>query len=956
MATTRMMRNCLLAATAMLALVEAPAFAGPLEDNFQTPPMEARPRFRWWWPGDAVTDEELRREVKLMADTGFAGAEIQSFAPNFVTLTPAEKANVDQYAEPSFFAHVRAAAEAAKASGMTLDYTLGSSWPSGGGFAIPPELAFTELAMARTEVKGGEAGPIKLNIPKRTRRLGALNSLDYRTRDPKVADWGKRMDARARSVAVIALKGQAPALKPLSPGALGMTLTPWQDVITAGTLDPSTSISLTDKLREDGTLDWTPPPGEWQVFVFRQYAADVGVLGAAGQGPQLILDHMNPRAFAAHAARVGDPLGNSPAGIRSTFVDSLELMQDIQWGPELLKEFKKRRGYDLTPYLPFVVQPGWMQAWSEHWSPPYFDTANGDLAERVRTDYRRTVSDMMIEGFIQPFVAWNHAHGLKAKFQAHGGAFDTIRGYGLVDIPETEDLPGAGDPLFMRMARSGAHLYGRPIVSAESLAWGNRPYDVTPDEMRRRVDAFMSGGVNSMILHGYNYRFHAEDWPGWHAFQPSPFAGGFSGVLNETNPVWPAMKPLAAYIGRLQAVMQAGEAVVPVAYFYGRYGYYVGIEDEGAGKQAAEKAFLAGGYDFDRINPDSIAHARVEGKQLVSQGGQRYPVLVLPPIDGIQAETAEAIARFAKAGLPVFFTDHAPNRDEGLAQARQRDARVKKAVAAALKAGAKIIPAAGVTDALRAAAIPANLRFTGEPADLVFVQRRVDGRTVTFVYNRGETARQVTVTLPGAGGVTRWNAMDGTVLPISARTMGQATDVPLSLTPGESALLVLDPQTQAATVATAAAVGSIALPVDGWQLQADGHVERKPYAHDFASVSLKDWREVPELAQFAGTGTYKRAINVDAGWLTKGTSIMLDLGKVHDIATVTVNGRSLPPVISAPFRVDVTGLVRAGKNDISVAVANVPQNGMVDPKDRIYKKLKPVPAGWVGPATLEAIR
>ena len=180
--------------------------------------------------------------------------------------------------------------------------------------------------------------------------------------------------------------------------------------------------------------------------------------------------------------------------------------------------------------------------------------------------------------------------------------------------------------------------------------------------------------------------------------------------------------------------------------------------------------------------------------------------------------------------------------------------------------------------------------------------------------------------------------------------------MPLSLKAGESALLMLDPQTKAVTIPAAAIVGSVALPVEGWRLKANGHVQRKPYAHDFASVSLKDWAEVPELSRFAGTATYSRAISVDAGWLTMGTRVILDLGKVHDVATVTVNGQSLPTLFSAPFRVDVTKLVRAGKNDISVAIANVPQNAMIDPKDTIYKKLKPVPAGWVGPAKLEAQR
>lgn len=945
-----------LAALVLLALAGAPGLAGTLEDGFKAPSIEAKPRFRWWWPGAAVSDEELRRELRLMADNGFSGAEIQSMSPNFVALTPEEKAVVNDYAEPPFFAHVRAAGEQAKALGLSLDYTLGSSWPSGGGTAVPPEKAFTELAMARTEVKGGASGPIKLDIPKRTRRLGALNFLDARVKAPEFADWGKRLDARARIVAVVAMKGSAPSLKGGGAGPMGFTITPWRDVENPGLLDASSRIVLTDRLRDDGTLDWTPPPGDWQVFVFKQYASDVGVLGGAGQGPQLILDHMDPSAFAAHTARVGDPLGKNPAGMRSTFVDSLELMQDIQWGPQLLEEFKKRRGYDLTPYLPFVVQPGWAQAWGEHWSPPYFNAAGGELAERVRADYRQTVSDMMIAGFIEPFIAWNHAHGLKAKFQAHGGAFDTIKGYGLADIPETEDLVHGGDPLFMRLARSAAHLYGRSLISAESLVWKDRTYEVTPDEMRRRVDLIMAGGVNSMVLHGMNYRFHADDWPGWHAFQPSPFAGGFSTMINETNPIWPAVKPLAAYIGRLQSVMQAGEAVVPVAYYLGEIGYYVGIEDHGAAKQAAEKTFLAGGYDFDRINPDSIANARIENRQLVSKGRQRYPVLVLPPLEAIRADTAEQIAAFAKAGLPVFFTDRAPGRDEGLADMKRRDARVKKAVAAALKAGAKVVPAGAITDALRAAAIPANLTFTGDATDLVYVQRRIEGRTVTFLHNRGEAARKVTLTLAQAGGLTRWNAMDGSVAPVSVTRENGAIQTQLALTPGESALLVLDPKAVPVVLAVPQPVGRVTIPSDGWMLRVDGHTMRKPYAHDFGQVTLKDWRKVPELAGFAGNATYRRIISVDAGWLAGGTKVMLDLGQLHDMASVTINGRVLPPAISAPYRVDLTGALKAGQNDIAVTIANVSQNAMIDAKDPTYRKLKPVAAGWIGPVVLEAMR
>ena len=103
------------ACLAALMLTGAPAAAQSLEDGFRNPPKEARPRFRWWWPGGAVNDAEIEREIGVIDAAGFGGAEIQALAPNFATLTPDEKARVNDYAEPAFFGHVRAAAKAASA-------------------------------------------------------------------------------------------------------------------------------------------------------------------------------------------------------------------------------------------------------------------------------------------------------------------------------------------------------------------------------------------------------------------------------------------------------------------------------------------------------------------------------------------------------------------------------------------------------------------------------------------------------------------------------------------------------------------------------------------------------------------------------------------------------------------------------------------------------------------------
>ncbi|MCB2066624.1 MAG: hypothetical protein KDE15_08305 [Erythrobacter sp.] len=949
----------LLAVPALAAGQPAMAQDEPtLEQRFDDPPAEALPRLRWWWPGADVTEDELDRELALLAEAGFGGAEIQAFTPNFVTLTPEQAARVNDYAEPRFFDLVRHAGETAQRHGLTLDYTFGSSWPSGGGMAITPEHALVELTMARTEIAGGATGPVQVQIPARTRRMGALGMFDARNRDPAVADWAARFDARARTVAVIAVRGTAPQMADTSaaaPLAVPIQLSAWSDVARPGELDMASAVNLTDRLSEDGTLDWTPPAGTWQVFVFRQYASNMGVMGAAGQGPQLVLDHFDRNAFAAHAARVGYPLGVAPAGLRATFVDSLELMQDLPWSEQFLARFAELRGYQLTPYLPLLVQPGWMQAWNEHYSPPYFDATGSDLAERVREDYRQTVSDLLLSEFLQPLADWNHAHGLQLKFQAHGGALDQIRAYGLSDIPETEDLVHNGDPYFMRLARSAAHLYGRPLVSAESLVWKDRPFDVTPDEMRQRLDLLFAGGVNAVNLHGFDYSYAEEQWPGWHAFLPSAFSGGFSTMLAETNPVWPAVPQLAAYAARTQALLQAGEAVVPVAYFYGRTGYYLGMEDDGAGDQAAERGLLEAGYDYDRINPDSLLAASVRDGRLIAQGGQDYAALALPPLDGISPEVAMRIADFAEAGLPVLFIGRAPQRAMGLADATARDAQVRAAIARAMAAGAQVVPEAALPGALAAAQVQRNIALPyADAAGLVFVQRREGDRIISFLHNPGEQALAFPIGLPGVGEVTRWDAMNDAILPVSAQAVQGWTMVDLDLAPGASAMFVLDPATAPQYRALPVVLDRREMPAEGWQLTVDGHAGREALAAEFPAVSLGDWRESDALSHFAGTGTYRGSIDLEAGWARHNGRVMLDLGEVHDMAQVTVNDIAFAPLVSAPFRVDVTSAVRAGSNTIAIAVSNVPQNALLSDAPG-YRRLEAVPAGLAGPVRVELL-
>ncbi|WP_428334769.1 glycosyl hydrolase [Novosphingobium sp.] len=934
--------------------------ADPLAQAFLAPPKSARAMVRWWWPGGAVTDAELAREIGVLDAAGFGGGEIQPFNPGIPNLTPDERIAVNDYATPTYFAHVAHALGAAQTHGLRLDMTFGSAWPSGGGYAITPELALPELTASTTHVTGGQAGPIKLTLPPRTRKLGAWSTLDTRYRGPEVADWPARIDARQKIVAVVAVKGTDPGLKATTPG--GFHFDPWAQVLTPGQLQAGSARVLTDRLRSDGTLDWTAPPGEWQILVFKQYMADSGVSGGVGAGPQLVLDHFRKDAFAAHAHRVGDAavaeLGASfGKSLRATFVDSLELMPDLYWSEDLLAQFKRRRGYDLTPYLPLIIQPGWTEAWTAHWSPPYYRMGGsaGDMGERVREDYHRTVSDLFNENFVAPFVAWNHAHGLLARFQAHGAPSDTLRSYGLADIPETEDLESTADVDFMKLARSAGDIYGHREISAESLCFMGRPYAVTPEDLKRRADLIFTSGVNRLIIHGFPYAVHPEQWPGWHPFAPG-FGTGFSTMLSENNPIWAVVPRLTTYLARTQSVLQTGDPVVPVAVFMQDFAYYQGHETEGHHEPAMLAALAHAGYDYDRINTDGLTRSRVVHGELVTPGGHHFAVVVVPRSDVLDLGAAQALAGFAAEGLKVVFVDKPPVRSEGLHDAARRDHELRNFVADIVAHGGMAMTEATLPAGLHTIGVMPNLTFDPDAAT-PFVERAIGKRRVFFFANVGEGDRHIGFTVPDAhGGAQLWDAWNGTIAALPVTGAAGDTHLALSLKPGASAIVVVGEDLPKSAVAAAPSVSGTAQSLvlaDGWTLAASGHGANGRVIDIATHPAVPgDLRTIAALADFSGAMHYIRDVDIPAAWLAPGAKVSLDLGEVHDAALVKANGADAQPLLLAPFVIDLTTALKPGRNHIDVTVVNTPQNAMAASKGPGARFLRPKPAGLVGPVRL----
>lgn len=891
-----------------------PTTTSDLRAQFRTPPKKFRPIARWWWPGDDVNDTELLRELSALDDAWFGGAEIQAFNKAFPPdLLSKDLDRIDGFATDTFFRHVATAAHGARDRGLFIDYTFGSGWPFGGGDDITPELAAIELRSSHLSVQGPGTFHSRLQIPSIT------------DSDGLPAGWAERIRKRATIVAVIAVRGSEPQF------AFHQTNGRGRAVFQPGELLHDTAIDLTQNLQPDGLLHWEIPAGTWQLFLFLSTPTGQRLNAGAGAGPQLVMDHLSAEAFRAHAHRVGDAaipflkdvLGN---GMRAIFCDSLEVRGNIFWSDDFLAEFKRRRGYDLQPFLPVLQVQTSREPYARFYEMPFFDIK--DIGDQVRHDYRLTVSDLITERFYSQFNRWAHNHNLLSRTQAHGAPADVLRVYEDADIPETEQLYDDGCYDFLKLASSAAHINGRALVGSESFVWPGAAYQTTPEKMKLAADELFTAGINAIVFHGFAYQVPGFPAPGWHPFCGINHSGNYSSQFNELNPLWPYFAQVNRYLSRLQFILQSAKTVPAVAVFRDTLTH--GAE-EAAPTPPLNQAIMDAGYFYDHINGDSLLQSKVENKSLITVAGTKYRALVLPSIDALPADVAEKIESFASAGLPVLCAGDLPSRASGFTSHVEHTQRVQRAMAGirrhpSFHAQPKI---PGLISTLRTVAAP-NIRFRGEP--FFFIQKRLDDTSLFFLRNESDQPRKLDAEFETTGEPELWDPWTGEITSLQFTRTANRLAIKLDVDPLSSALIAFSPNSaQRPSPAKASSSAEIVrlqeVGTNGWSLVA---TESLP-EHGSRTIRrnlplLIDWSLDPDLRSFSGRGVYTTSFTVPSD-LHDGR-VTLNLGDVREVADIRINGTPAGSLLLRPYTLDITDHVRPGENAVEIAVTNTLFNAM----------------------------
>ncbi|HPP25135.1 MAG TPA: glycosyl hydrolase [Phycisphaerae bacterium] len=942
------------------------ANADDLADGFLHPPDSAKPWAYWWWLDSYATKEGITRDLEEMKRQGIAGVLLfdagegkgSPVGPVFMS---------DAWRE--LFKHAIAEADRL---GIVVGANICSGWNAGGTW-VTPEHAAKTVVWSSVSVQGPAS--VSQVLPKPQTWEG-----DY-----------------YRDIAVFALPegrrpADAPGLDHFDVKAARAFLNVPAEMLereAAGAPDDrdctaNEVLNLTDRMDASGRLTWDAPAGKWTLLRigYALLGAKTSCTSPGAQG--LEIDFFSTDAFDMHWGHTGEKMiadAGPLAGktLRYVHDDSYEVAGPNRlqqnWTPRFIEEFKSRRGYDPTPYLPVLTGK-------------IIDSR--DVSNRFLWDYRRTIADLFASGHYARMRELAHAKGLGTHPES-GGPFwpciDGLLNQSLNDIPMGEywkRVPEAPDgKIFwrgdyhicdtVRQAASAAHIYGKPICQAEAWTSMGPNWEEDLFDLKDLGDEAFCAGLTRNVLCFYVHQADLKARPGyqWEA----------AGTHFDRNVTWWDLSHAwLTYLARCQYMLQQGRFVADLLYFYG----------EDAPNYVPAKTHmrpeLPKGYDCDTCNADVLLNRlTVQDGRLVLPDGMSYRMLVLPERRRMTPRVLARIKELVEAGATVVGPK--PKQSPSLAGYPECDAQVRRMAdelwgndddpkGRKREVGkGRVIWGKQLWKLLAADQVPPDFEYRRQAEDtrLDFIHRRAGETDIYFVSNQLDrpdkaecffrvSGKQPEIWDPVTG--ERWDA-------VNFENKNGRTQLLLEFAPRQSCFVVFrrpaaPPEERAAdgrNFPTYRPAGELSGP---WTVRFDPELGGP---ESVVFDKLVDWTQRPEpgIKYYSGKAVYEKTFDLPQDLQKPGKRVFLDLGRFENVAGVRLNDKDVGVVWTAPWHIEITSAVQTTGNKLEITIANLWPNRLIGdaslpPEKRItvtnVKKFKAdmplLPSGLLGPVVLKS--
>jgi hypothetical protein len=736
--------------------------------------------------------------------------------------------------------------------------------------------------------------------------------------------------------------------------------TPWREdypSFLAGNADaiPTENVvDLTQKMKPDGSLDWTPPTpkgeqADWVILRFGYSLTGRQNHPASPEATGLEVDKLDPGAVRkyinAYLDMYKDATGGlmGEKGLTHTILDSYEAGH-MTWTRALPEEFAKRRGYDIKPWIPVLTGR---------------IVKSREASEAFLWDFRKTIGEMIAENHYDVIGEELHKRGMKRYTESHedrriylADGMDVKR---YSDIPMSamwtpgslaagpdEEVRSEAD---IRESASVAHIYGKPIVAAESMTSVSNAFSWHPEKLKRTADLEMASGLNRFVIHTSVHQPLDDKMPG---FSLGPFGQYFG--RQET---WSGAgaKAWVDYLSRSCHLLQQGQFVADALVYYG--------ENTNLTWRFKEKLPEIPGYEYDFVNSSALMNVlKVENGKITTPGGGSYSVLVLDESAKLMTlPVLKKLRDLVKAGAKV--TGFKPQKSPSLSD----DPAEFQAVVNELWGHANVSNQTAA-NVLKSQGVNEDVIIKNNKAKVLYVHRKTADMDIYWLNSRSdiESIENYTeISFRVSGRIPElWNAQTGKTSKLNWRIENGRTIVPFYFEPWDAVFIIFKENTSDL---------KHSLPVWGefktskmngtWQVDFQ---EKRGAPKTALFEKLISWSEHYNngIKYFSGTATYRNSFNIKD--LETGSRYVLDLGDVKNIAEVSVNGKVVGTVWKTPFKLDITEAMKTGTNHLEIKVTNLWVNRLIgdaqpNVKEKItfttmpfYRGNEPLlPSGLLGP-------
>jgi hypothetical protein len=366
---------------------------------------------------------------------------------------------------------------------------------------------------------------------------------------------------------------------------------------------------------------------------------------------------------------------------------------------------------------------------------------------------------------------------------------------------------------------------------------------------------------------------------------------------------------LAWYTDRAGYLMAIGRPAAQVGLYYPSNSMWMGDEEADRSMTKLGWQLFEHQVDWDYFDEQSLASvAALDNGGFRNLSGQVYRAIVVPSTTVITRTGLARLQAFAQAGGKVIFVGKTPKLvvDKTFLDAKD---------VPDLSFATLIEPSGDITPRVIATLPKPDVRLDAGFRRLTYTHRSWRDAEMYFFFNESDREESRMATIAGRGQAQAWELATGEIHPLSGATAeNDSVRFPLVLEPYEAKVVVVGPLPGGVGAAEPSfASGTTLVELGGdWTLDLNGKQLTTP---------LKSWEELG-APSFAGPATYRKQFTAAAA--PAGKRVFLEIAVVRDYAGVKLNGKELAAQAWQPYRWDITGVLKAGSNDLEIQVNATP--------------------------------